>query len=128
MQSLADSLLSSEQYDLEEVAQDLAGEPKDYPSYVAILRIQGKLTISPEPKEINFGGRTYSYTGEVDEEGNANGYGMAIDTSEKQAYFSGTFRDNIPYGIVVKHADLADGDEIILAGEWESVDLPKRFT
>merc|ERR1719266_2211048 len=100
-----DEIESPNQYEeLLEALEELT-EPMQYASYVAILRALGKITTSPKPLKKKIGKELYDYTGEIDEDGNACGYGVATYTTPYRITtkdfntnviltWSGTFREN----------------------------------
>ena len=72
--------------------KQFAEHPKNYPWYVGALRLAGKIRNSPKPLTLKFfmnyewwNFSSWNYEGEVDENGEACGYGVATatDSSDK---------------------------------------------
>ena len=76
-----------------------------YPTYVDALRSAGKLSTIPVPIDLQILDQEYEYRGEIffdKEEIYAHGKGQAtFQSDDKFDELSGTFRRNLPYGIVV---------------------------
>ena len=107
---------------LPDLKQFVEQHPKEYHWYVGALRLARKIRESPEPLTLNFTMQTdgsafvrhsrissWTYEGDVDEYGNACGYGVASATQTsknewKRETISGTFRDGEPFGIIVYEA------------------------
>ena len=86
--------------------------PKYYPRYVSALRLVGKIKESPKPLTLqltidDIDIPDWKYEGEVDENGEACGYGVASASRSPDEFLdetytiSGSFRQGKPYGITV---------------------------
>ena len=48
----------------------------------------------------------YNYSGEIDDNGSATGFGIAINDEDPSYKFIGTFFDNLPHGLSKLHLEL----------------------